>query len=130
MNPFQYDYRISKLFELLEQLKLEYFDARIPSSSRWDSSWDGLHYSMLSIHDQLSPSATCPTGYNRGGRGNHYGRNISIMPGINKIEKGYIFWCKIVAPLYNESTIFNNFEGGVSSMLTMMWMNKICASTS
>ena len=86
-------------------------------------------------------TATCPGGYRQGGRG--LCGKIKILPGINKcksifrahsqwaknkngIDDGdgeFMLWCRHV---YDSNTVFGSFEGGVSRMLTMIWINMMC----
>jgi hypothetical protein len=50
-------------------------------------------------------------------------KTAPILSGINKCENGYIYWCKHVI---DKDAVFGSFEGGVSFMLTMMWINMMC----
>jgi hypothetical protein len=119
------------------------------SEARWEGTWDGAHYSLLLNSQQLLPSATCPR-FLLGGR---HLCHLKQYPGVNRcrsqshlnssgdttgshsvsVDKnttrtngsGYdrMEWCRNVA---DRSATFDLFEGGVSRMITMMWMNMIC----
>lgn len=97
-------------------------DGQSATRARWESTWDGIHYSMVSITSQLANNASCMSGFRRGGR--DMCNSIKTLPGISKCENGYVYWCKHV---YDDDTVFGSFEGGVSRMLTMMWINMMCS---
>ena len=80
---------------------------------------------MISQNWQLNLSSTCPQdNYLRGGRGLCRTGVKQLSRGISKCDKdGYIYWCKhSLAP----DAVFGSFEGGVSKMITMMWLNLMC----
>jgi hypothetical protein len=152
LTPGRYEIAISKTLELLKKHGLYYDDGLIngllPTSARWESSWDGIHYSLLVnevafnsdplLDGQLKPPLVCQHGqYIRGGR--HLCGKIHTVSGVNKCVRSrhprihragrqqdseaddeYMYWCN------NLGNKFHHFEGGVSRMLTMMWINSLC----
>lgn len=123
-------------------------DGLLPTEARWEGTWDGAHYTMLVNKQQLGPKARCGRPYSKGGR-NLCG-HLTAHPGTNRCididtnatatatasasatlvansnttdVEGRMEFCRTVV---DRSAKFTNFEGGVSRMLTMMWMNMIC----
>ena len=148
MTPSRQKVQSDRIRVTAQTSNVTILDAQLITASRWEASWDGIHYSMVSIAAQLEANATCPgyvylhfnahthtpffrliflsslfSGYRRGGR--DLCNTIKILPGINKCEGGYMYWCKHV---YDSNTIFSSFEGGASRMLTMVWINMMCNS--
>lgn len=121
MTPSRQQAQATRIKISAAKSNVSVLDGQLVTSARWESSWDGIHYSMVSITAQLSANATCPGGYRRGGR--DLCGTIRTLPGINKCESGYMYWCKHV---YDSNTVFGSFEGGVSRMLTMVWINMMC----
>eukprot|EP00596_Hydrurales_sp_CCMP1899_P008368 CAMPEP_0119039240 /NCGR_PEP_ID=MMETSP1177-20130426/8642_1 /TAXON_ID=2985 /ORGANISM="Ochromonas sp, Strain CCMP1899" /LENGTH=627 /DNA_ID=CAMNT_0007002893 /DNA_START=377 /DNA_END=2260 /DNA_ORIENTATION=+ len=121
MTPSRQKIQALKLKNMAIQAGETRLDGGLPTDARWESTWDGIHYSMISRMDQLKPNATCPGEYSRGGR--DMCGTVKLLPGINKCENGYMYWCKHVV---DKDAVFGSFEGGVSFMLTMMWINMMC----
>jgi hypothetical protein len=121
MTPVRQNVQSIGLRKTAKALHHRLLDGLTVTNARWDSSWDGIHYSMISISEQLLPDASCLHGYRRGGRNMCH---LRMLPGINKCdEDGDMQWCK---HFYNASTVFGSYEGGVSRMLTMIWINMMC----
>ena len=118
-------------------------DGLLPTDARWEATWDGAHYTMLVNQNQLAPAARCGRPYSKGGR-NLCG-HLTAFPGTNRCINttttgsatpptlvansnttdvaGRMEFCRTVV---DRAAKFTNFEGGVSRMLTMMWMNMMC----
>jgi len=72
---------------------------------------------------QLHANATCPgDNYQKGGRG-LCGSLRHVSRGLSKCDKGYVYWCR---HSLEPGAVFGSFEGGVSKMITMVWLNKMC----
>jgi hypothetical protein len=126
---------VRRTWELLAKYGLtdSVINAQVPTLSRWESSWDGIHYSLLlgenSFEDtgsvQHGSTDTC-TEYIRGGK--NLCCQVNTFQGINKCGRAsnstkngeHMYWCKKLG--YN----FQHFEGGVSRMMTMIWLNSLC----
>ena len=54
----------------------------LPTEARWESTWDGIHYTLLVNRDQMKPNARCGRVYNRGGR-NLCGHLVQF-PAVNR----------------------------------------------
>ena len=48
---------------------------------------------------------------------------IVLYSGINVCKKDILYWCHSIVARQHD---FDLFEGGVSKMLTMIWLNRIC----
>ena len=122
MTPPRQKVQADDIVTLSTQMSEPLLDALIPSKSRWESSWDGIHYCMASQGHQLMSNATCDQ-WRRGGRDMCH--QVKTLPGINRCgEDGYMYWCKAY---YDATTGFSSFEGGVSKMLTTIWINMMCS---
>ena len=99
------------------------------SDSRWESSHDGIHYSLLTDDLSIVKDRNCSNvgkwinGYVKGGNnlckdGSPY--SIKLYPGINKCIDNDIYFCK------QHSYDLTNFFGGVSRMITQVLLNFIC----
>ena len=121
MTPPRQEVQAKEIINLAASTHEPLLDAQIPTSSRWESSWDGIHYCMASQGHQILPNATCHE-WRRGGR--DMCNQVRTLPGINRCgDDGYMYWCR---SYYNASTGFSSFEGGVSRMMTMIWINMMC----
>jgi len=124
-------------------------DGMLPSSSRWESTWDGIHYAMLLHEDDLRMNSTCPGKFLKGGRHmcglNQYpavnhcktetGSAFSTTDSSNTVRTGWgasngygaeshMYWCR--KHVDRSHDLITHFEGGVSRMMTMIWLNSIC----
>ena len=121
MTPPRQRIQANDIVNLAMEMHEPLLDALLPSKGRWESSWDGIHYCMASQGNQILPNATCNQ-WRRGGR--NMCHQVKTLPGINRCgDDGYMYWCKAY---YDASTVFSSFEGGVSKMLTMIWINMMC----
>lgn len=95
------------------------------SDSRWSSSWDGVHYSLLMDDLDIVKKRNC-SDVNKWKNGyvltakSGCNDNITIFQGINKCINNDIYYCK------QHSYDLTNYEGGVSRMLTQIFLNAIC----
>jgi hypothetical protein len=111
-----------------------------PTEARWESTWDGAHYTLLVKKFQLVESTCKKPPYLKGGRNmcdlkqypgtnqcinaTSTGRASSGVANSNGTDvEGRMEFCKSVV---DRAARFTHFEGGVSRMLTMMWMNMVC----
>jgi len=111
---------------------VEILDATIISESRWEASWDGIHYG-LSVHKsdfqifepgKTDLNSTC----SRGGSNSRFvgGNDVCDLQqyiNYNFCINGRMHWCNNVV---HRSNPFDSFEGGVSRMTTMIWLNMLC----
>lgn len=112
----------------INNMHREYFDGTMPTMSRWESTWDGIHYSLLVTDEQLS-NGLCYGSHVKGGGGHEMCKNIKEYKGINKcifdkFTNGYnMHWCRNIV---TRELKYNRFEGGVSRMLLIIWLNSMC----
>lgn len=118
-----------------KSLRERYVDGWTLTSSRWESSWDGIHYSLLLNEGTMKKMMmgahqhSCNGRYLKGGR--HMCRApvsgwspVRLFPGVNQCDDdGIMRWCRNVVALNKN---FHFFEGGVSRMLTNIWLNLAC----
>jgi hypothetical protein len=107
------------------------------TSSRWESSWDGTHYSILadqSVFKTMNVTGlsglsqttldvqvvTNSSQYRQGGRDVCHLRQYPLTH--NVCHNGTMYW----KTREMKSMTFDSFQGGVSQMLTMMWINSFC----
>ncbi len=57
-----------------------------------------------------------------GPQADSYLPKVLAIPGISECENGELFYCSGS----KGSHLFDMFEGGVSKMMTMTWINKLC----
>jgi hypothetical protein len=112
----------------------------LPTEARWESTWDGVHYTLLVNKFQLVEATCKKPPYLKGGRNMCHlkqypgtnqcinarstGRASSGVANSNGTDvEGRMEFCKSVV---DRAARFTHFEGGVSRMLTMMWMNMVC----
>jgi hypothetical protein len=108
------------------------------TNSRWESSWDGIHYSVLAHESDFQTITvtglnglnqtnldvnvvTNSSQYRRGGRDVCHLKQYPYTH--NVCSNGTMYWkSRVIA----RSNTFDSFQGGVSRMLTMMWINSFC----
>jgi hypothetical protein len=67
MTPLRQRGQVDGLRRTARALRHRVLDGQAITDARWDSTWDGIHYSMISISDQLLPNGNkepifCPNG--------------------------------------------------------------------
>jgi hypothetical protein len=116
-------------------------DGYIVSDSRWEATWDGLHYSLLGLRSGLLDPPLYGTdvfsytvndtnalfmNYKPSGRSNVC-KTIGQFPYTHNVcHNGVMYWMNRVI---DSNSKFDSFEGGVSRMLTMIWLNTMCDSS-
>ncbi len=92
---------------------------------------DGIHYSLLTDSEKYYSknlvSSKCESRMRSGSQlcgaeTNAYLPKILVIPGISECEDGELYYCGGSKGTH----LFDMFEGGVSKMMTMAWINKIC----
>jgi hypothetical protein len=164
----RYQSAIDTLRPLLAHFNMESLDGSLVSDSRWEATWDGVHYSLMvpakddearlisatkeggdygkSGRKAIAPSyqvasrradllklendtiglghrskdADCLLGYAKSGHA--LCPRIRQVTGLNKCVGSQIYWCHDVVA----GKSYSSFEGGVSMMLTMLWLNRLC----
>ena len=53
MTPVRQEEQESRMRNIATALGLPLLDGQAITKARWESSWDGIHYSMVSISDQM-----------------------------------------------------------------------------
>lgn len=120
---------------------LKLLNGLLPTEARWESTWDGAHYTLLVNKFQLIEPVCKKPPYLKGGRnlchlkqfpGTNRCLNATAVGGGSRVAnsnatdvEGRMEFCKSVV---DRAARFTHFEGGVSRMLTMMWMNMFCNS--
>jgi len=133
MTPNRQNLATLPILPILQKYKVRVLDGLIPTESRWESTWDGIHYSLgVRSEDMVEPTvnSTNPlsapriecTEYKRGGR---QMCDIKTFPSINRCINNTMYWCTRVALRQFK---FDRFEGGVSRMMTQIYLNMICNS--
>mmetsp|Transcript_30658 Transcript_30658/g.41990 ORF Transcript_30658/g.41990 Transcript_30658/m.41990 type:complete len:168 (+) Transcript_30658:211-714(+) len=129
------------------RLKQRYVDGWTLTAARWESSWDGIHYSLLlnenTLHSKstgrvihYNDSHTCNGIYLKGSSHIMCQQPLGIgwtpikhFKGVNRCETNFdstgeaMYWCRNVVALNKN---FHYFEGGVSRMLTNVFLNMAC----
>eukprot|EP01041_Mallomonas_annulata_P006403 gene6403-12945_t len=134
MTPHRLDIALKAIKTALKSKQLEYIDSESVTLSRWESSWDGVHYSLplnratlgRDISASINSSDNSSISYCMGDyvkSGNNLCDSIKQYSGVNKCKDGDLYYCRKVVDRNHE---FDMFEGGVSRMLTMIWLNRIC----
>ena len=111
-------------------------DGYIVSNARWEGSWDGIHYSVMARNSDFNASSSAHSrtqksekqikeSFRRGGH-DLCGILNEFPDTHNLCFEETMYWKKRVIARTN---LFDAFEGGISRMLTMMWLNMICASS-
>lgn len=126
-------------------LRERYVDGWTLTSSRWEATWDGIHYSLLLNEGTMRRMTTTTTNekgrvahphscngrYLKGGRHMCHApvsgwSPVQLFPGVNQCDDdGKMHWCRNIVALNKN---FHFFEGGVSRMLTNVWLNLACNS--
>eukprot|EP01041_Mallomonas_annulata_P013094 gene13094-27633_t len=143
MTPTRFQMALKVIRSRLREENLTFIDGEEITLSRWESSHDGVHYSLFNTltfdnnnnnnnnNDNFTASAPssvsgtitpCRNGDSLSQMGKGMCPRIRHQPLVNTCIGDDLFWCKSKA----SPKKYDSFEGGVSRMLTMIWINKIC----
>jgi hypothetical protein len=113
--------------------EVQLLDAMVLSESRWEASWDGIHYGVsvhtndFHLYDPIATpiNSTC----SKGGASARASGGFDLCSLVQHTNYNFciddrMYWCNNVVGRVNQ---FDSFEGGVSKMATMIWLNLICS---